>query len=67
MVPFVELGNGLFAPGQIKLDVLRRQVEWLHLPEDPTGQLFMTWALDGFYAFRRSSAARRGCWPDSFS
>jgi len=64
-----ELGNGLFAPGQIKLDVLRRQVEWLHLPEDLTGQSFIdlgSW--DGFYAFEAEQrGAARVLATDSFS
>jgi glycosyltransferase involved in cell wall biosynthesis/SAM-dependent methyltransferase len=65
----LELGNGLFAPGQIKLDVLRRQVEWLHLPEDLTGQSFIdlgSW--DGFYAFEAEQrGAARVLATDSFS
>ncbi len=65
----LELGNGLVAPGQIPLEVLHRQLEWLRLPEDLTGQSFLdlgSW--DGFYAFE---AERRGAArvlaTDSFS
>ena len=65
----LELGNGLFAPGQIKLDVLRRQLEWLHLPQDLTGQSFLdlgSW--DGFYAFEAEQrGAARVLATDSFS
>ena len=48
--------------------MLRRQVEWLHLPEDLTGQSFIdlgSW--DGFYAFEASSGAARVLATDSFS
>jgi tRNA (mo5U34)-methyltransferase len=54
----LELGNGLFTPGHATLEVLRRQLEWLHFPEDLTGQSFLdlgSW--DGFYAFE---AEQRG-------
>ena len=65
----LELGNGLFAPGQIRLEVLRRQLEWLHLPEDLTGQSFLdlgSW--DGFYAFEAEQrGAVRVLATDSFS
>jgi glycosyltransferase involved in cell wall biosynthesis/SAM-dependent methyltransferase len=65
----LELGNGLFAPGQIRLEVLRRQLEWLHLPKDLAGQsLLDLGSWDGFYAFE---AERRGAArvlaTDSFS
>ena len=54
----LELGNGLVTPGQIRPEVLRRQLECLHFPEDLTGQSFIdlgSW--DGFYAFE---AEQRG-------
>jgi glycosyltransferase involved in cell wall biosynthesis/SAM-dependent methyltransferase len=54
----LELGNGLLTPGHITLEKLRRQLEWLHFPDDLTGQSFIdlgSW--DGFYAFE---AEQRG-------
>ena len=65
----LELGNGLFAPGEIPLEVLHRQLEWLHFPDDLTGQSFLdlgSW--DGFYAFEAEQrGAARVLATDSFS
>ena len=65
----LELGNGLFAPGQIRFEVLRRQLEWLNFPEALTGQSFLdlgSW--DGFYAFEAEQrGAARVLAADSFS
>ena len=65
----LELGNGLVAPGHIPLEVLHRQLEWLRLPENLTGQSFLdlgSW--DGFYAFEAEQrGAARVLATDSFS
>ena len=54
----LDLGSGLLAPGQITLEGLRTWLDWMHFPDDLTGQTFLdlgSW--DGFYAFE---AEQRG-------
>ena len=64
----LDLGNGLFAPGQVSLDALRRQVGLLHFPELTDQSFLDLGSWDGFYAFEAEQrGAARVLATDSFS